>query len=592
MNTRSPKQYLSSYEALMMEWDNKKNEELGLDPNKISYGSHKKAWWICPSGHHYDAAINSRTVRGDGCPYCSGHRAIVGINDLVTLYPEIAAEWDNKKNQGLGLDPNKISYGSHKKAWWICPEGHEYEASINKRTLRGYGCPICSGHKTVPGVNDFATFYPEIAKEWHPTLNGNLKANEVSQKNGRKIWWKCKHGHEWQASVKDRVLDHTGCPKCAALMQTSFPEQAFFYYVKKKYPDAINRYKDMFDNSMELDVYIPSIRLGIEYDGARWHRTEAEHIRESQKYEICKNHKITLFRVKEQAVEWNDVADGIYYINNKRDRKELAQVIQAIINSIDTEVDFWTRKNSAKMIADTAVDLETDANEIRRYLIPISNSIVELRADLVDDWDYEKNGDLRPEMFGIHSNESVWWKCHVCGHSWRTMINHRGGKRNSGCPECSKAKRGKAFTKGVIRARGSLADNNPELAKEWHPTRNGGLTPEDISEGRFKAVWWLCPKCGYEWRASPNNRKKGVGCPCCSGRVPKPGVNDLVTLRPDLASEWNYERNDKGPETYLPKSGKKVWWKCLNCGYEWEAVICNRSNGSGCPKCRKRKASG
>lgn len=73
--------------------------------------------------------------------------------------------------------------------------------------------------------------------------------------------------------------------------------------------------------------------------------------------------------------------------------------------------------------------------------------------------------------------------------------------------------------------------------------KNGDLTPNDITAGKFKPVWWLCPKCGYEWQASPNNRKRGIGCPCCSGRVPKTGVNDLETLYPELLKEWNYERN-------------------------------------------------
>lgn len=103
-------------------------------------------------------------------------------------------------------------------------------------------------------------------------------------------------------------------------------------------------------------------------------------------------------------------------------------------------------------------------------------------------------------------------------------------KGRFGCAECSKKRRGKSFTQGVVKKVGSLAETMPELSKEWHPTKNGDLTPNDITAGKFKPVWWLCPKCGYEWQASPNNRKRGIGCPCCSGRVPKTGVNDLETL--------------------------------------------------------------
>jgi len=217
MEMKRQKKFLINHKSLMLEWDYNKNEQLGLNPGELSFGSNKKAWWICPKGHNYEAVIQSRVIRGDGCPYCSGHKAIQGVNDLATLYPQITEEWDYKKNEKLGLYTSAVSYGSSKKAWWVCPKGHEYETAINRRTLRGNGCPICSGHKTVSGVNDFATLFPEIAKEWHPTRNGDLKANEVSKKNGRKVWWQCKYGHEWQATVKDRVIDNTGCPECSKI---------------------------------------------------------------------------------------------------------------------------------------------------------------------------------------------------------------------------------------------------------------------------------------------------------------------------------------------------------------------------------------
>ncbi|MBR5206994.1 MAG: zinc-ribbon domain-containing protein, partial [Erysipelotrichaceae bacterium] len=99
-----------------------------------------------------------------------------------------------------------------------------------------------------------------------------------------------------------------------------------------------------------------------------------------------------------------------------------------------------------------------------------------------------------------------------------------------------------------------------------------------------------CKTCGFEWKSTPNNRSKGVGCPYCSGRTAKKGLNDLETINLELAKEWNYNRNEDAiPSNYLPKSGKKVWWICSKCGYEWEAVIRNRSNGSKCPVCKKEK---
>lgn len=96
--------------------------------------------------------------------------------------------------------------------------------------------------------------------------------------------------------------------------------------------------------------------------------------------------------------------------------------------------------------------------------------------------EFRKNGNLRPELFGINSNDRVWWRCSKCGHEWRTTIIHRAGKRNSGCSECAKEQKGKTFTKRRVSERGSLVEKNPALAAEWHPTKNGELTPADVTE--------------------------------------------------------------------------------------------------------------
>ena len=505
---------------------------------------------------------------------------------------QLMAAWDYEKNGEL--NPAELTCGSKKKVWWKCPKGHSYQQIIHKKTSRNFGCPVCSGHLTVSGVNDFATFYPEAAKEWHPTKNGELLPSMFSKKNGRRFWWKCEYGHEWEATIHDRA-DGTGCPVCSKRRTTSFPEQIVFYYAKKKYPDAINRYRDIFDNGMELDVYIPSIRVAIEFDGANWHNTQESFLREEEKYRICRENDITLVRIKEkleQEDHLENTADGIYYIRKKNYKRDLPWVLGQILDSIGPDAMLRAMEGRLPLpfYNSVSINVERDKNEIREYLTPIPNSLAELRPDLVAEWNYEKNGKLVPAMFGINSNDKVWWMCGTCGHEWATTIIHRGGKRNSGCPECSKIKRGQSFTERCVAERGSLADNNPALAQEWHPTKNGELLPCDITEKRFKKAWWLCKKCGYEWEASPSNRsQKGVGCPACSGRVPRSGENDLKTLYPAIAAEWCFDRNDKPPEQFLPMSGKKVWWRCASCGYEWEAIVRARTRGSGCPMCKKKR---
>ena len=180
----------------------------------------------------------------------------------------------------------------------------------------------------------------------------------------------------------------------------------------------------------------------------------------------------------------------------------------------------------------------------------------------------------------LSSPQLVWWLCPKCGFEWQASPNHRS--RGMGCPCCS----GRVPKIGV----NDLETVNPALAKEWHPTKNGNLKPNMILPKSGKNVWWLCSKCGHEWLSTPHCRSAGKNCPCCSGRVPKIGVNDLETVNPTLAKEWHPTRNGNlAPNMFLPKSGKKVWWLCSKCGYEWQAIIESRSIGHGCPNCNKLK---
>ncbi|SCX09669.1 Probable Zinc-ribbon domain-containing protein [Lachnospiraceae bacterium YSD2013] len=517
------------------------------------------------------------------------NRVKSGINDLLSQFPEIAAEWNYEKNSPL--TPDNITKASKQKVWWTCENGHDYEQHVDKRTLRGYNCPICSGKKTVAGINDFAIVYPDIAAEWHPTKNGDKKPSMYSPKNGYRAWWQCKYNHEWQATIHDRSSG-TGCPICKNRYSSSFAEQAIFFYVKKLCPDAINRYKGLLDNNREFDVYIPSRKVAIEFDGGYWHNSEESYEREKEKYQQCKKEGISLIRVKENADSYRmGVADYAYYLKAK-DKKQLQNIIQGIIDTLDPMSNFWTRRKVGNYHSSIVVDLDKDRQDILGYLYSVPNSLAELRPDLVEEWNYDKNGNLTPDLFGINSNEEAWWRCKICGHEWKTLIIHRAGKRNSGCPECKKISRGKAFTQNRVSERCSLADNCPELMKQWDFSKNT-IDPHQITAKYNKKVWWLCDKCNHSWQSSPNNRSKGVGCPCCSGRVPKKGVNDLKTVNPSLAAEWDYEKNQgKRPEDFLPNSGKNAWWKCCKCGNQWEAKIRDRNRGQRCPECKTLRDNG
>lgn len=195
---------------LAAQWNPVKNR--GLTPADVLLGSHYKAWWICEKGHEWQAIVKSRTS-GAGCPVCANHRLIPGENDLAATHPDLAGQWHPVKNGKL--TPRDIGAGTKRKVWWQCGKGHEWQASVASRTSGGTGCPVCAGKRVIPGDNDLASRFPDIAAQWHPTLNGTLRAEEVSAASNRRVWWCCSLGHVYRAGVGARTGSGSGCPYCA-----------------------------------------------------------------------------------------------------------------------------------------------------------------------------------------------------------------------------------------------------------------------------------------------------------------------------------------------------------------------------------------
>ncbi len=180
----------------------------------------------------------------------------------------------------------------------------------------------------------------------------------------------------------------------------------------------------------------------------------------------------------------------------------------------------------------------------------------------------------------INNRQKLKWEClkEDCGEKFESAWSDI--QSGNGCPFCA----GKQ-----VGLSNCLATKNPELAKEWHPTKNGDLTPYDITCSSGESVWWQCKdNIEHRWKAIISSRNKGNGCPYCSGRYPTKSYN-LLVCNPGLCEEWDYKRNKSNPEDYTPNSGKKAWWKCKECDYKWKASIGNRNNGTSCPECNKSK---
>ncbi|MBP3296934.1 MAG: zinc-ribbon domain-containing protein, partial [Lachnospiraceae bacterium] len=140
---------------------------------------------------------------------------LLGYNDLASQYPDLLKEWNYKKNNLIGIEPNNITPMSGKKVWWICAERHEWEVSPGNRIKYKTGCPYCSNHKTKTGYNDLETLFPAIANEWDYIKNAKLTPRSISGGSNKKVWWICPKGHSYESQINSRTKQGTGCPYCA-----------------------------------------------------------------------------------------------------------------------------------------------------------------------------------------------------------------------------------------------------------------------------------------------------------------------------------------------------------------------------------------
>lgn len=141
----------------------------------------------------------------------NGEIRLAGYNDLQTLNPQLAQEWNYDKNGDL--TPEKVGINYSKIVWWICEKGHEWQTTVSHRTI-GNSCPVCANKKIIPGINDLASTGSEIALEWNYEKNGDLLPTMFSAKSDKRVWWKCRLcGHEWECSIENRHYNRR-CPNC------------------------------------------------------------------------------------------------------------------------------------------------------------------------------------------------------------------------------------------------------------------------------------------------------------------------------------------------------------------------------------------
>ena len=208
-----------THPELRREWHPTLNGSLSFDTLRTN--SRTSVWWLCAKDrkHKWQADIWRRAIKGNGCPYCAGLKVLREAS-FAALYPNLAAEWHPTRNRDL--DPWQLAPMSNRRIWWRCNSVHQHEWStrLHSRTIYGSGCRKCHNLR-----NPLSRAAPDIAREWHPTLNAPLTPDGVSASSKKRVWWLCSDNaeHKWQARVDVRVRARTRCPDCVKLMPVHKP---------------------------------------------------------------------------------------------------------------------------------------------------------------------------------------------------------------------------------------------------------------------------------------------------------------------------------------------------------------------------------
>lgn len=343
--------------------------------------------------------------------------------------------------------------------------------------------------------------YPHLVEEWDWEKNGDLHPSSFSDGSNKKVWWRCGKGHSWARTIGCRVKN-TKCPYCVNQL-------------------------------------------------------------------VCEDNCLATTH-PDLALEWHTEKNGDLTPYN---------VVAGTSKKI-----WWRCKQNASHIWKTSGDSRISGHGCPYCVnqkVDSTNCLATTHPILAQEFHPTKNGDLTPYNIVAGTSKKIWWKCSKNPlHIWCSPGSQRAS--NVGCPYCFNQK---------VDQTNCLATTHPELAKEWHPTKNGGLTPYDVVVGTTKKIWWQCSKNPLHiWRVSGDHRLRGRNCPYCSNRKIDQ-TNCLQILNPNIAADWHPTKNGKiTPYNVGIGSHKQIWWTCNNNpSHVWRTSIYHRiKHGSGCPFCKNK----
>lgn len=506
---------------------------------------------------------------------------------FADLHPDLVEEWDLEANLESGRTPQTTTPRSSFKASWICRScGNKWKTSVNSRTSRQTGCPICAANRRgkarqkPPEGKSLAELHPLVSSNWHPDLNGSITPFDVFPGSEVDRWWKCSLGHVERTPPKrrSRAAAPGGCTTCGGRRV-----EAGFNDLATTHPHIAAQWDTARNSETGFDT--TTVSSGSERS-FWWICSVGHRIQSPVKVRVksagCPQCSVILSSRMEIELRCEFQAVGIpvdmdtrrYSIGKKKFQLDICAPEWNLVIEFDGR--HWHKDAFNRDLRKTRY-LEKHGwtvIRIRDMLKPVTNRdvVVDSTANSVNSMVKSVLERLQQSNFYTPQFEQYL----SSNNLWAEMEANRR----------TEAERSR-----------SLLGEFPEVAAELDEKENNGLRPEGLHPGSNRPVKWRCSTCGHSWTTSVNARtgsknKKGTGCPQCAAarrgdirRIPLP-EKSLADLYPELAAQWDTEKNDCGPETFRPFTATPAWWICPDKGHSYETVISSRTaQGSGCVVC-------
>ncbi len=502
-----------------------------LAASEIAFSSAKLRWWRCPvCNTAWQQSTNKINKIKPGrynvfnkkaaityCPYCKGERVSPFYN-LLTQYPWAGDCWDYERNDS---PPQQHAPNTLKKFYIKCNKcGHQPSKPICfQYTVIPFRCPVCSGGKNreVTPQNCLAAKYPVIAKELMDSRNGGITAYDILPSCNDKLWFCCSHGHVYSARVSNRTYLGRGCPHCAARRKTSFTEQAIYHYIRAFCDRVYNNHTE--PHGLSVDIFLPEQRVAIECNSLYYHDT----VKPSLTTDIRKYLSLALYYrvyvLTESEKEYSVIQEmahplihAVWIPMFSHSRTTYARYDQTIYELLRTLFPQQMHYPNINILRD-------QQKILMQYIhTPIEGNFADVHPDLAADWDTQKNGSLRPDMFPPSPPYIFHWICRTCGKSYTASMRNRTKVNPDTCPYCCQKSRYKSPL---------LSESFPQLRPYWSDRLNSlPFSEASVASGKI-AVFELTD---------------GTIVPCCIGKL----------------SLWLYSHPNDDPAVYLTAKRERL----------------------------------